>query len=251
MSRRLATVALAGAAAVAAAALLAPRPGTAQSAAPAADERAPAAAAQPVPEVPFRGDAVAGQRVVMGAGNSGVGGACFQCHGVQGAGDAAGGFPRLAGQAGWYLYKQLQDYANGKRPNDVMTPIAIALSDAERRDAAYYFSVAQAPYAGPLARVEPALVQRGAAIAAVGSSQRGVQSCAGCHGPNGTGIAPDAPYLAGMGAGYIELQLQWWAEGKRRNDVLGVMADVAKRLTADERRALAAYYASLPPPGQP
>ena len=48
-----------------------------------------------------------GRLVAMGgsdAGDSGM--ACITCHGSDGAGDGSGAFPRLAGQAGWYTYKQ-------------------------------------------------------------------------------------------------------------------------------------------------
>lgn len=206
--------------------------------------------------VAFEGDPQAGQRVVMGAGGAGVQGNCFQCHGLQGQGDQGGAFPRLAGQPAWYLYKQLNDYANGTRPNDIMTPIALRLSSEERRDVAAYFAAASAAHgssetgAGRLAGgVDAEQVQRGGAIAAVGSPQRGVQSCVGCHGPAGSGLPPDTPYLAGLSPQYMELQLRLWAEGKRTNDPLGVMADVARRLTPEERSAVAQYFGSLPPPG--
>ena len=49
----------------------------------------------------------------------------------------------------------------------------------------------------------------------------------------------------------MELQLRLWVEGKRRNDPLGVMADIARRLTAEERRAVSQYFGSLPVPSPP
>lgn len=253
----LAAVSVAGAAVLAAPALRktaeAPAPAAAQ-AAPAPAAAAADAAADPL-FVAFDGDPQAGQRIVMGAGGAGVQGSCFQCHGLQGQGDHGGAFPRLAGQPAWYLFKQLNDYANGTRPNDIMTPIAVQLSREERRDVAAYFASASASFAndprgGRLsADFDAEQVQRGGAIAAVGSPQRGVQSCVGCHGPNGSGLAPDTPALAGLSPHYVELQLRLWAEGKRTNDPLGVMADVARRLSREERSAVAQYFGSLPPPG--
>lgn len=225
---------------------------------------APTATATPVPVgepanplfVAFEGDPFAGQRIVMGAGGAGVAGACFQCHGTQGHGDGGAAFPRFAGQPAWYLYKQLADYANGRRPNDIMTPIAVRLGEQERRDVAAYYAAASntggGTRSGTMARdIDAELVQRGGRISAVGSPERGVQSCVGCHGPAGSGLPPDTPYLAGQSPHYLELQLRLWSEGRRRNDPLGVMADVARRLTPQDRRAVAQYFGSLPPPTTP
>jgi cytochrome c553 len=195
----------------------------------------------------FEGDVEAGRRVASGGTSAGPGAACFNCHGQRGEGDGTGGFPRLAGQPAFYLFKQLQNYADGSRPNEVMTPIAVRMSERERRDVAVYYAVLSAPFR-PVSGLDPAQVQRGGAIAAVGSASLGVQACAGCHGPNGIGMPPDVPYLAGQSAGYLELQLRLWHEGRRSNDPLGVMADIAKRLGEDERRAVAAYFGSLRPP---
>lgn len=201
----------------------------------------------------FTGDLQAGQRVAMGASGAGAQGNCFQCHGLHGEGDGAGVFPWLAGQPAWYLYKQLGDYTNGTRANTIMTPIALRLSPQERRDvAAYYAAARAAPERGargaPQGGADAELLQQGGALAAIGSQQQGVQNCVGCHGPGGTGMPPDTPYLAGLSPRYLELQLQLWADGRRSNDVLGVMADVARRLSPEDRRAVARYFGSLPPP---
>lgn len=197
--------------------------------------------------VAFDGDPQAGQRVVMGAGGAGVPGACFGCHGLQGGGDGGAAFPRLAGQPAFYLYKQLVNYADGSRPNDVMTPIALRLSDRARRDVAAYYAAARAPFREPPAR-DPQALQLGGGIAAQGAARESVQACNGCHGPGGSGIGPDVPYLAGQAAPYLELQLRLWKQGRRHNDPQGVMADIARRLTAEQHRALAVYFAALPPP---
>jgi cytochrome c553 len=197
--------------------------------------------------VAFRGDAGAGQRVASGGTKAGPGGACFNCHGLRGEGDTSGAFPRLAGQPAYYLFKQLENYADGSRPNDVMTPIAVQLTPDERRDVAAYYATLDATYRVP-AGLDPGLVQAGGTLAAVGSASLGVQSCVSCHGPSGHGLPPDVPYLAGQNVRYLELQLQRWHEGRRTNDPLGVMMDIAKRLPPEQRRAVAVYFASLPPP---
>lgn len=57
--------------------------------------------------------------------------ACVTCHGAEGEGMAAAGFPRLAGLSAGYMKKQLADFASGERANPIMQPIAAALSSEE------------------------------------------------------------------------------------------------------------------------
>lgn len=196
---------------------------------------------------PWEGDPIAGQRVVMGATRGGVQAACFHCHGLNGEGNSISGFPRLAGQPAYYLYKQLINFADGSRPSDIMTPIAKQLNEQQRRDAATYYADTQAEFRPP---PMDALLQRqvGGKLALVGSSTRGTPACISCHGPNGSGAPPLTPYLAGLDAAYLENQLTHFGTGKRRNDAGNVMADIASRLNPQERQAVALYFAAVPPP---
>jgi cytochrome c553 len=147
-----------------------------------------------------------------------------------------------------YKYKQLQDYASGARPHAVMSPIAKAMSEAEPRDvSAYYAAIEDAPYFPP-PQVEPQVLRQGAALVAVGSEEKEVQACANCHSPAGRGVpAPSFPYLAGQYAQYIEQQLALFKQGQRHNDPLGVMRDMASRLSEDEVRAISLYFQSVRP----
>ena len=45
---------------------------------------------------------------------------------------------------------------------------------------------------------------------------------------------------------YIEKALRSWKAGDRKNDPMGVMANVANKLTDDQIKSVAAYYESLP-----
>ena len=74
----------------------------------------------------------AGERLYRG-GNAATGvPACLACHGAEGAGNAAAGWPRIGGQHAEYLAKQLTAYRNGERKTGViMTDIAKRLSDEE------------------------------------------------------------------------------------------------------------------------
>ena len=190
-----------------------------------------------------------GRAVVMGAAmTTSPRSACHTCHGMHGAGDSSGAFPRLSGQAPWYLYKQLKDYASGARQNEVMSPIATTLSDQQMEDVAAYYAAQEVAADAPQAEADALLLQRGAAISATGLPEKGVAACVNCHGPSGRGLPPSFPYLAGQYAPYVELQFRFWKEGLRRNDPLGVMQHIAKQLSEDEIKAVAAYFASMPPP---
>jgi cytochrome c553 len=68
------------------------------------------------------------------------------------------------------------------------------------------------------------------------------QACAVCHGPNGISTAPDAPNIAGQPAIYLAAQLRAYRSGARKHEVMAVMA---KPLTDDDIKNLAAWYASI------
>jgi cytochrome c553 len=190
-----------------------------------------------------------GRLVAMGgaeAGGSGM--ACIACHGSNGRGDGSGAFPRLAGQHGWYLYKQLMDYAAGTRPNEIMSGIAARLTEREMEAVSAYYAAIDAPFRPVLGEVEPEMLQWGGQLAAVGSAERGIPACVNCHGPQGTGLPPTVPYLAGQYANYMAHQLELWAEGTRNNDAMNVMSTIAMEMTEEDMRAVSEYYARVRPP---
>jgi cytochrome c553 len=198
-----------------------------------------------------------GRAVAVGALESATGGAspdaaCFRCHGIDGAGDPAASFPRLTGQVYGYLHRSLEEYASGVRENPIMTPIAQALTEQERRDvSAYYASLDNAPHP-PQPEVDLELLQYGAALAAVGSATSGYPGCVNCHGPEGVGLGPNYPFLAGQHENYLEAQLLAWRDGARGAGFYGLMAGIAKRMSDREIAAVSAYYASIrPAPGAP
>lgn len=175
---------------------------------------------------------------------------CARCHGKLGQGDGPGGHPRIANQSRFYLQKQLEDFASEARPSEEMTPVAKALTEAQRAAvAAYYASIRKAPYP-PRPRGEPWLLQQGGVLSAIGSAKRSIKACNLCHASAGTGIPPSYPYLAGQFANYTERQLQLWKQGLRRNDPLELMADIAEKLSDEEIRGLALYFARVRVPSE-
>lgn len=89
----------------------------------------------------------------------------------------------------------------------------------------------------------------GGNIAANGLWSKGVPGCNQCHGPEGRGVGPNFPRLAGQSAAYITSQIEAWTAGTRANDPLSLMNGIAHKLSEDEVKAVASYYASLDPLG--
>ncbi len=161
------------------------------------------------------------------------------CHGADGMGVAT--FPRLAGTGVHYLSEQLQALADGRRNNATMSPIAKAMTDAERAGAALYFSRPARPwYAPAVAADDP-----GAWLATRGRWADGIPACASCHGPAGQGVGDSFPPLAGLPQAYIEEQLAAWQNAGRPEGPMDLMRGVAARLKPADVKAVAAYYSGF------
>jgi cytochrome c553 len=187
-----------------------------------------------------------GRLVAMGgAENGGSGMACIVCHGANGQGDGSGAFPRLDGQPGWYLYKQLVDYTTGARPNKVMSAIANRLTEHEMEAVATYFATMPVGAIPMFGRVSGTQLQWGGQLANVGSAEKGIPACVNCHGPSGTGLAPSVPYLAGQYASYMALQLRLWKDGVRDNDAMNVMSAIAQKMDEADMQAVSEYFARV------
>jgi thiosulfate dehydrogenase len=189
--------------------------------------------------------AASGRDIVM-QGSKARALACSACHGVQGAGQPGAGIPRLAGLNATYLAHQLASFASGARMNVTMTPIAKALTKAERRAVAAYYARQKIKPAATATLANIASLAAGAALAMRGDWAKSVPGCSQCHGAKGEGVGATFPRLAGQAADYIAAQLKAWRAGTRHNDPMGLMAGIAKKLDADEIASVAAYYAAFP-----
>lgn len=191
--------------------------------------------------------AVEGGRIALDGSADGAP-PCVSCHGANGEGNPDTGYPRLSGLAADYLLHQLASFADGRRASEIMLPVAIALSEAERRAVATYYAGLPASKTEGGDPPDGQLVASGRALAESGDWARGMPACAQCHGPVGQGVGKAFPALAGQPAAYVAAQLTAWKEKTRTNDPLGLMAGVAGKLTDGEVAAVSAYYASLPVP---
>ena len=191
-----------------------------------------------------RADADRGAVIV--AHGTGGAPACAACHALDGTSDTTGAFPRVDGQSASYLEQQMHDFASSDRMSAVMSPIAKALSADDNADVAEYYANMSSQFQ-PLATADAAIVKKGQRLAQEGDDAKGILGCSNCHGPDGEGMPPTMPYLAGQYAQYIALTLEMWKRGFRKNSS-DLMAPIAKQLDDQEIAALAAYYQQVPRP---
>ncbi len=193
-------------------------------------------------------DTNAGMQIANNGAGNGVA-ACASCHGAKGEGNAASNFPRIAGQPQGYLAHQLTSFANGSRNNPVMTAIAKNLTQQQIEAVSAYYAGLSAP-SSPVAAPPAAQQKRGQTLSTIGDEAIGVQACANCHGPGGSGEAPNYPYLAGQHAAYLKASLASWKQGTRNTDPSQQMPQIAKRLSDADITAVSAYFAAQPAPAQ-
>jgi cytochrome c553 len=176
---------------------------------------------------------------------------CIACHGVNGNSVVAE-WPSLAGQNVAYTAEQLRLFRAGHRNNMVMYPLALGLTDEAIDDVAAYYA-AQTPTG---LEADPATLAAGKALYVGGDRERGIPSCTSCHGPSGLGNpAAGYPALRAQHATYTLKALTDYATDQRYVNVTTgeptrsrnghMMSVIAKRLTADEKAALANYIQGL------
>lgn len=155
---------------------------------------------------------------------------CAQCHGRNGP-PTDRAVPIIMGQQAAYLQKELNDYRNGDRDNQIMSSIAESLSGAEVSQLATLLSKAKWP-ASPDTVPPPA--------------PDAVAACQACHNANFTGgVSPAgvAPRLAGQNAAYLSDTMNAYAAGERANNA--TMSALMQNLSPAMRRTIADYLAAI------
>jgi cytochrome c553 len=165
--------------------------------------------------------------------------ACIACHGAAGNSSISQN-PKLTGQAGAYLHKQLLDFKGPARNNPVMTGIAKAMTEEDIRNVVAYLSKQKT---SPGAARNPATVELGKKIYRGGIAEKHVPACASCHGASGGGIPAQFPRLAGQHQDYTTAQLIGFRSGARKNSE--PMTQIAKRMSDEEIQAVSDYVAGL------
>lgn len=177
--------------------------------------------------------------------------ACTPCHGKEGRASPVGYLPRIAGKPAGYLFNQLVNFRDGRRYHAAMSALVEQLSDAYLREIADYFAALDLPYPAPPAVTErPGVLRRGETVVSRGDMHQRLPACTQCHGYALTGALPAIPGLLGLPADYLIGQLGAWKTGNRHAAAPDCMAEVARRLAAEDVRAVAVWLASQPvPPG--
>ena len=173
-------------------------------------------------------------------------GVCAGCHNPDGN-SVIPMNPILAGQHAEYITKQLMDFkATGtelaKRNNAVMSSMVAALSQEDMKKLGAYY--AQQKTIPSQVAVDDKLLHAGKILYHGGNIERGVPACASCHGPNGSGIPPHYPGVAGQHAEYTLTQLNHFSTGERGNDNK-VMQKVVSRMSTEDKDAVSAYISTL------
>lgn len=171
--------------------------------------------------------------------------ACTACHGEQGRAGPDGYYPRLAGKPAGYLYRQLQNFQQGRRQYSPMQHLIAPLSDDYLRAMADHFASLYAPYPAPVAATAPPeVLARGKTLVLHGDEARRLPACVHCHGQALTGVQPNVPGLLGLPRDYLNAQLGGWQTGQRRAHAPDCMAGIAKRLSDADVNAISQWLSS-------
>jgi len=166
---------------------------------------------------------------------------CAACHGADGN-SANAAWPSLAGQHATYIYKQLQDFKEGRRNDATMAGMVALLNDEDMKNVAAYFE-SQQPKA---VAFDPDMVELGETIYRGGITETSVAACMSCHSPSGKGNGPAGwPSLKGQHPEYLVLQMQNFKQGVRVNDSGEMMRNVVVRMSDREMKSVAAYIAGI------
>lgn len=168
--------------------------------------------------------------------------ACVVCHGKEGRAGSDGYYPRIAGKPAGYLYNQLVNFRDGKRTYPVMTAMLENMSDAYLREIAQHFSDQHPPYPEPQpSQSNPAELERGRRLVHDGDKAKGIPACVACHSAKLTGTAPAIPGLIGLPRDYLLGQIGAWKIGTRHAAKPDCMAEIVKKMSAEDISAAAAW----------
>ncbi len=158
---------------------------------------------------------------------------CWSCHGQEGR-SSDRTMPVIWGQSADYIMKQLTDYREGGRENQIMSSMAESIPRAKLGEASKIISSKPWPAS--------------AAPAIKGALSDLAQACTACHGTDLTGAQTDAgpaPRLAGQNELYLAEQMHAFATGLRANHA--TMTAIMRNLDGAQREDLARQIAHLAP----
>jgi outer membrane protein OmpA-like peptidoglycan-associated protein len=177
---------------------------------------------------------------------------CQGCHGEDGN-SVSPDFPKLSGQWSDYIQKQVREFQNGARYNEVMTDMAMSVDNFnDLFDIAAYFASQKQMGGAPIENdEEQKLYLEGQKLFTEGNRRTGAFRCVKCHGEHGSGEPLNNnlfPVLGGQHKEYLIKQLTDFKHEVRENDRSGMMLRITTHLTAQDIEALATYLSHVPEP---
>lgn len=166
---------------------------------------------------------------------------CTGCHGEEGNSTEPTA-PKLAGQYGAYIAKELRNFQSGTRVHKIMSDIAQTVSDDDLADIAAYFASRKKMKGNGTDN------KLGQELFLHGDMSRMMVACVNCHGVNGKGKTPTNPVfpvIGGQHKEYLRVQLINFRAGDRSNSPGGIMNIITQKLTDPELDALADYISGL------
>jgi cytochrome c553 len=164
---------------------------------------------------------------------------CQGCHGEYGI-STEPLIPKLAGQYGNYIAKEVRNYQAGTRSHQIMNAMAATIAnDEDLADIAAYFA-SQDKMKGDGSADNPI----GKELFLHGDTSKMRLACVNCHGVKGKGLEPKIsmfPVIGGQHKDYIRRQLVNFRDGYRTNSPNGIMNRIADSLTDSEIASLAEY----------
>jgi cytochrome c553 len=163
---------------------------------------------------------------------------CDGCHGDSGN-STDPQIPKLAGQYGNYIIKQVRNYQLGNRSHVIMSAMAATISDDDLFDAAAYYSSQKKMNGSGISDNQTGKdLFSNSAISNMGLA------CVNCHGEGGNGLEPKIsafPVIGGQHKDYVLQQLVDFRDGKRTNSPNNIMNRITGSLTDAQLESLAEY----------
>ena len=158
---------------------------------------------------------------------------CARCHGDDGNSNKSL-IPHLSGEDPGYLLDQIEKFADGRRNDFIMTPLAKRFTDEEKVAlVVYYTSMPRRP-----------IDETSAARALVGQGQKVYErACQRCHGAQGRSDK-GRPNIAGQPSEYVVRSLTIYGElrtGRLDQEKLAI----TKELSGADIEAVSAYIAYM------
>ena len=151
---------------------------------------------------------------------------CLICHKPNYSESA---IPLLAGQTREYLYKQMKDFKEKKRPGSFMQLNVANLTDQDMHDIAVYFSSRS---------IVREVFSLNSEKVARGKSRAEALECVSCHMADFSG-KKEVPSLVAIDPSYIASQIEAFSAGQRSHPLINISSGISSNDAEDLSQYLA------------